>query len=51
MENKGWHPITFSYANAGPRQIKEIKVINTAIFLFLFLFFEELVGRVNRFGF
>lgn len=28
MENKGWHPITFTYANAGPRQIKEIKGIN-----------------------
>ncbi|XP_022133017.1 uncharacterized protein LOC111005712 [Momordica charantia] len=28
MENKGWHPITFNYANAGPRQIKEIKGIN-----------------------
>ncbi|KAK9268171.1 hypothetical protein L1049_010613 [Liquidambar formosana] len=28
MENKGWHPITFSYANAGPQRIKEIKDIN-----------------------
>ncbi|KAF8409600.1 hypothetical protein HHK36_005678 [Tetracentron sinense] len=28
MERKGWHPITFSYANAGPQQIKEIKDIN-----------------------
>ncbi|XP_008440035.1 glycosyltransferase BC10 isoform X2 [Cucumis melo] len=28
MENKGWHPITFTYANAGPRQIKEIKGID-----------------------
>ncbi|KAF7121471.1 hypothetical protein RHSIM_Rhsim13G0150800 [Rhododendron simsii] len=27
METKGWHPITFSYANAGPQQIKRIKVI------------------------
>ena len=25
---KGWHPMTFSYANAGPQQIKEIKDIN-----------------------
>ncbi|KAL1369019.1 hypothetical protein AAHE18_02G165100 [Arachis hypogaea] len=22
MENKGWHPITFSYANASPQRIK-----------------------------
>lgn len=28
MENKGWHPMTFSYANASPRKIKEIKGIN-----------------------
>lgn len=28
MENKGWHPITFNYAKAGPRQIEEIKGIN-----------------------
>ncbi|KAL5773255.1 hypothetical protein ACOSP7_012850 [Xanthoceras sorbifolium] len=28
MENKGWHPMTFSYSNATPRQIKEIKSIN-----------------------
>ncbi|KAF8410765.1 hypothetical protein HHK36_003302 [Tetracentron sinense] len=28
MERKGWHPITFSYANAGPPQIKKIKDIN-----------------------
>ncbi|XP_031274962.1 glycosyltransferase BC10-like [Pistacia vera] len=28
MENKGWHPTTFSYANAGPKQIREIKRIN-----------------------
>ncbi|KAL7212235.1 hypothetical protein ACSBR2_015000 [Camellia fascicularis] len=27
MERKGWHPITFSYANAGPQQIKRIKDI------------------------
>lgn len=27
METKGWHPITFSYANAGPQRIKRIKVI------------------------
>ncbi|KAA8520128.1 hypothetical protein F0562_014384 [Nyssa sinensis] len=28
MEREGWHPITFSYANAGPQQIKRIKDIN-----------------------
>ncbi|KAJ6893114.1 glycosyltransferase BC10-like isoform X1 [Populus alba x Populus x berolinensis] len=28
MENKGWHPKTFSYANASPQKIKEIKGIN-----------------------
>ncbi|EXB77042.1 hypothetical protein L484_014168 [Morus notabilis] len=28
MENRGWHPVTFSYANAGPQKIKEIKNIN-----------------------
>ncbi|KAF9672107.1 hypothetical protein SADUNF_Sadunf11G0006300 [Salix dunnii] len=28
MENKGWHPMTFSYANASPQKIKEIKGIN-----------------------
>ncbi|KAK7359812.1 hypothetical protein VNO77_01777 [Canavalia gladiata] len=28
MENKGWHPITFSYANASPQRIKEMKGIN-----------------------
>ncbi|KAL6992826.1 hypothetical protein U1Q18_010942 [Sarracenia purpurea var. burkii] len=27
MERKGWHPVTFSYANAGPQQIKQIKDI------------------------
>ncbi|KAI8525067.1 hypothetical protein RHMOL_Rhmol13G0199300 [Rhododendron molle] len=27
-ETKGWHPITFSYVNAGPQQIKRIKDIN-----------------------
>lgn len=26
--NQNWHPFTFSYANAGPQQIKEIKSIN-----------------------
>lgn len=26
MENKGWHPVTFGYANAGPQRIMEIKV-------------------------
>ncbi|CAI9086824.1 OLC1v1020741C2 [Oldenlandia corymbosa var. corymbosa] len=28
MEMSGWHPITFSYADAGPQQIKRIKGIN-----------------------
>ncbi|KAK9089734.1 hypothetical protein Scep_028816 [Stephania cephalantha] len=28
MEASGWHPFTFGYANAGPKQIKEIKDIN-----------------------
>ncbi|XP_010244121.1 PREDICTED: uncharacterized protein LOC104588028 [Nelumbo nucifera] len=28
MERKGWHPITFNYANAGREQIKIIKDIN-----------------------
>lgn len=51
MENKGWHPITFTYANAGPRQIKEIKVAIIALFLF-FIFnfvivFVYLNGWIN----
>lgn len=33
MENKGWHPKTFSYANASPRKIKEIKVIISFLLL------------------
>ncbi|PON52134.1 Glycosyl transferase [Parasponia andersonii] len=28
MENRGWHPVTFTYANAGPQKINEIKDIN-----------------------
>ncbi|XP_038711409.1 glycosyltransferase BC10-like [Tripterygium wilfordii] len=28
MNDKSWHPMAFSYANAGPRQIKRIKDIN-----------------------
>ncbi|XP_062088297.1 glycosyltransferase BC10-like isoform X2 [Humulus lupulus] len=28
MENKDWHPVTFNYANASPKKIKEIKKIN-----------------------
>ncbi|XP_077226943.1 glycosyltransferase BC10-like [Tasmannia lanceolata] len=28
MEIKGWHPITFEYANASPKDIKHIKGIN-----------------------
>lgn len=28
MENKGWHPMTFSYSSAGPQRIKEIKGVN-----------------------
>lgn len=27
MEGEGWHPVTFSYANAGSERIKLIKVI------------------------
>ena len=26
METKGWHPITFRHADAGPQQIRRIKV-------------------------
>lgn len=33
MEREGWHPITFSYANAGPQRIKEIKVVFLPHFL------------------
>lgn len=32
MENKGWHPFTFNFANAGPKQIKEIKVVVSPLF-------------------
>lgn len=28
MERRGWHPVMFSYANAGPQQIKRIKDVN-----------------------
>lgn len=28
MEGKAWHPLTFKYADAGPRHIKSIKDIN-----------------------
>ncbi|EEF43822.1 conserved hypothetical protein [Ricinus communis] len=28
MESKGWHPMTFTYGNAGPQKIREIKAIN-----------------------
>lgn len=28
MEKKGWHPTTFYYATAGPKQINKIKGIN-----------------------
>lgn len=33
MEREGWHPITFSYANAGPQRIKQIKVFFYALLL------------------
>lgn len=33
MEHKGWHPFTFNFANAGPKQIKEIKVVILPHFL------------------
>ncbi|XP_009614451.1 glycosyltransferase BC10-like isoform X1 [Nicotiana tomentosiformis] len=32
MEKRGWHPITFSYADAGPVQIKRIKDINNVYY-------------------
>uniref|UniRef100_A0A3Q7F598 Core-2/I-branching beta-1,6-N-acetylglucosaminyltransferase family protein n=1 Tax=Solanum lycopersicum TaxID=4081 RepID=A0A3Q7F598_SOLLC len=32
MEKKGWHPITFSYADAGPVQIKRIKDIRNVYY-------------------
>jgi len=35
MENKGWHPVTFSYSNAGPQRIKEIKVFFYCLILYL----------------
>ncbi|XVE51068.1 hypothetical protein DITRI_Ditri02bG0008900 [Diplodiscus trichospermus] len=28
MDDKAWHPVTFSYADASPKRIKEIKDIN-----------------------
>ncbi|OMO64780.1 Glycosyl transferase, family 14 [Corchorus olitorius] len=28
MDNKAWHPVTFNYADATPKRIKEIKDIN-----------------------
>ncbi|XVF26084.1 hypothetical protein REPUB_Repub13aG0269500 [Reevesia pubescens] len=28
MDNKAWHPVTFNYADASPKKIKEIKDIN-----------------------
>ncbi|KAJ4982240.1 hypothetical protein NE237_033077 [Protea cynaroides] len=28
MEGQAWHPVTFTYANAGPQQINKIKEIN-----------------------
>jgi hypothetical protein len=33
MENKGWHPFTFDFESAGPKQIKEIKVVISPHFL------------------
>ncbi|CAN4083745.1 unnamed protein product [Withania somnifera] len=32
IEKKGWHPITFSYADAGPVQIKRIKDIHNVYY-------------------
>lgn len=32
LENKFWHPFTFSYADSGPQQIKRIKDINHVYF-------------------
>lgn len=35
-ESKGWHPMTFTHANAAPQKIKEIKVLlNFLIFSWL----------------
>lgn len=34
MENKGWHPITFTYATAGPQKINQIKVPSESFFFF-----------------
>lgn len=49
MENKGWHPITFTYANAGPRQIKEIKVAITLRYFSRFVFYFVFVFvHLNR---
>ncbi|MBA0703205.1 hypothetical protein Goari_022209 [Gossypium aridum] len=28
MDNKAWHPVTFNYADASPKRLKEIKDIN-----------------------
>lgn len=38
-DNKGWHPFTFSYANASPRRMKEIKVI------FWFLILKHILSK------
>lgn len=34
MTETGWHPITFSYADARPEQIKKIKVYLLNLFFF-----------------
>lgn len=37
-ESKGWHPMTFTHANAAPHKIKEIKVLLLLFFIFLACF-------------
>lgn len=35
MDNKAWHPVTYNYADASPKRIKEIKVIIFILILLL----------------
>lgn len=48
-DNGGWHPFTFSYADAGSQQIETIKVcifhlIQVVLFLYLFIYLLLLLG-------
>lgn len=45
MEKKGWHPFTFNFANAGLKQIKEIKVVMTAHFPLFFYFIFNFMNK------